>query len=81
MLETSKRKPHKIWLAKGKEIYNETFLDFPKQKEIEIYSTHSVLRAVFVERFNRTLLDLIKEPIFIEGKSCWSNHIKCALDK
>ena len=81
LIETSKRKPEKVWSDRGKEFYNKTFLDILKQNEIQIYSTHSDLKAVFVERFNRTLLDLIKEPMYIEGKACWLNHINSALDK
>ena len=81
LIETSKRKPEKVWSDRGKEFYNKTFLNFLKQNEIQIYSTHSDLKAVFVERFNRTLLDLIKEPMYIEGKACWLNHINSALDK
>ena len=63
LLETSKRKPDKIWSDRGKEFHNKTFLDFLKEQNIHIYSTNSDLKAVFVERFNRTLLDLIKEPM------------------
>ena len=59
LIETSKGKPHKIWSDRGKEFYNKTFLDFLKQNEIQIYSTNSDLKAVFVKRFNRTLLDLL----------------------
>ena len=68
LLETSKRKPHKIWSDRGKEFYNTTFLHYLNEQNIQIYSTNSDLKAVFVERFNRTLLDLIKEPLYIEGK-------------
>ena len=81
LIETSKRKPDKIWSDKGKEFYNKTFLDFLKQNEIQIYSTNSDLKAVFVERFNRTLLDLIKKPMYIEGKACWLNHLDAAMEK
>ena len=56
-------------------------MDFLKQNEIQIYSTNSDLKAVFVESFNRTLLDLIKEPMYIEGKACWLNHLDAALEK
>ena len=59
LFQTSKRKPHKIWSDRGKEFYNTAFLDFLKEQIIQIYSTNSDLKAVFVERFNRTLLDLI----------------------
>ena len=81
LLETSKRKPHKIWSDRGKEFYNTTFLHYLKEQNIQIYSTHSDLKAVFVERFNRTLLDLIKEPMCIEGKGNWLNHLDAALQE
>ena len=67
LIETSKRKPQKVWSDRGKEFYNKTFLEFLRQNEIQIYSTNSDLKAVFVERFNRTLLSLMKEPMYIEG--------------
>ena len=81
LIEKAKRKPDKIWSDRGKEFYNKTFLDFLKEQNIHIYSTNSDLKAVFVERFNRTLLDLIKEPMYIEGKACWLNHLDAALEK
>ena len=74
LLETSKRKPHKIWSDRGKEFYNTTFLHYLNEQNIQIYSTNSDLKAVFVERFNRTLLDLIKEPMYIEGKGNWKKY-------
>ena len=81
LIEKEKRKPHKIWSDRGKEFYNTTFLHYLKEQNNRIYSTNSDLKAVFVERFNRTLLDLIKEPMYIEGKGNWLNHINNALDK
>ena len=81
LIEKTKRKADKIWSDRGKEFYNKTFLDFLKQNEIQISSTNSDLKAVFVERFNRTLLDLIKKPMYIEGKACWLNHFDAALEK
>ena len=81
LLETSKSKPQKVWSDRGKEFYNTTFLHYLKEQNIQIYSTNSDLKAVFVERFNRTLLDLIKEPMYIEGKGNWLNHLDAALQK
>ena len=77
---TKGRKPEKIWSDRGKEFYNKPFLDFLKKNNISIYSTNSDLKAVFIERFNRTLMDLIKEPMYIEGKACWLDHLKKALE-
>ena len=70
-----------MWCDRVKEFYNKTFLNLLKEQNIQIYSTNTDLKAVFVERFNRTLLDLIKEPMYIEGKSCWRNHLDAALEK
>ena len=81
LIEKAKRKPAKIWSDRGKEFYSKTFLDFLKQNEIQIYSTNSDLKAVFVERFNRTLLNLIKKPMYIEGEACWLNHLDTAMEK
>ena len=81
LIEKAIRKPDKIWSDRGKEFYNKTLLDFLKEQNIHIYSTNSDLKAVFVERFNRTLLDLIKEPMYIEGKACWLNHLDTAMEK
>ena len=81
LIEKAKRKPDKIWSDRGKEFYNKTFSDFLKEQNIHIYSTNSDLKAVFVGRFNRTLLDLIKEPMYIEGKDCWLNHLDTAMEK
>ena len=81
LLETSKRKPQKVWSDRGRKFYNTTFLHYLKQQNILIYSPNSDLKIVFVERFNRTRLDSIKEPMYIEGKGNWLNHINNALDK
>ena len=39
------------------------------------------MKAVFVERFDTTILHLIKEPFYIGGKACWLNHLDAALKK
>ena len=58
-----------------------TYLHYLIEQNIQIYSTKSDLKAVFVERFNRTLLDLIKEPKYIEGKGNWLNPLDDASQK
>ena len=81
LIEKAKRQPDKIWSDRGKEFYDKTFLNFLKEQNIHFYSTHSDLKAVFVERFNRTLLDLIKESMYIEDKGNWLNHLDAAVEK
>ena len=47
----SKRKPNKIWVDQGSEFYNNTFKDFLKTNNIEMYSTYNEGKSVVVERF------------------------------
>ena len=75
------RKPQNVWSDRGREFYNTAFLNFLKEQNIQIHSTNSDLKAVFVERFKRLHLDLLKKPMYIEGKGNWLNHINNALDK
>ena len=46
---------------------NKTIKSLLKEYETEIYSTYSDLKAVFIERFNRTLSHIINKPRFING--------------
>ena len=50
------RKPEKLWVDRDSEFYNKTFKTLLKEYETKLYSTYSDLKAVFTERFNRTLL-------------------------
>ena len=74
------RKPEMLWVDRGSEFYNNTFKSLLKEygtgkaaSGIELYSTYSDLKAVFIERFNRTLLHIIKKPMFINGDGNWVN--------
>ena len=49
------RKPNKIWVDQGNEFYNNSFKDFLKINNIEIYSTYNEGKSVVAERFIRTL--------------------------
>ena len=44
-----------------------TFESLLKECETKLFSTYSDLKAVFIERFNRTLLHIINKPMFING--------------
>ena len=39
------------------------------------------MKAVFVERFKRTFLDLIEDPMPFQDKAWWLNHLDAAMDK
>ena len=54
-----KRKPNKIWVYQGSEFYNQSFKDFLKINNIEMYSTFHEGKSVVAERFIRTLKNRI----------------------
>ena len=43
------RKPNKIWVDQGSEFYNQSFKDFLKINNIEMYSTYNEGKSVVVE--------------------------------
>ena len=48
-----------------------------KEFGIELYSAYSDLKAVFIERFNRTILHIINKPMFI---NCDGNCVNISND-
>ena len=67
----SKRKPNLIESDRGKEFYNNFFQDFLNKNNIKLYSRNSSYGAVFAERFNRTIRDLLKKIVFEKGDGNW----------
>ena len=71
ILINSKRKPGLIETDRGKEFYNNIFQDFLNENNIKHYSRNSSYGAVFAERFNRTIRDLLKKIVFEQGDGNW----------
>ena len=71
ILISSKRKPNLIESDRGKEFYNNIFQDFLNKNDIKLYSRNSSYGAVFAERFNRTIRDLLKKIVFEHGDGNW----------
>ena len=71
ILISSKRKPNLIETERGKEFYNNIFQDFLNKNDKKLYSRNTSLGAVFAERFNRTIRDLLKRPVFEKGDGKW----------
>ena len=55
ILNDSNRKPNKIWVDKGNELYNNSFKIWLKDNDIEMYLIHNDGKWVSAERFIRTL--------------------------
>ena len=71
ILTNSKRKPNLVESDRGKEFYNNIFQDFLNKNDIKLYSRNSSYGAVFAERFNRTIRDLLKKIVFENGDAKW----------
>ena len=71
ILINSKRKPNLIETDRGKEFYNNIFQDYLNKNNIKLYSRNSSYGAVFAERFNRTIRDLLKKIVFENGDANW----------
>ena len=71
ILINSKRKPNLIETDRGKEFYNIIFQDFLNKNNIKHYSRNTHLGAVFAERFNKSIRDLLKRPVFEKGDGNW----------
>ena len=71
ILISSKRKPNLIESDRGKEFHNNIFQDFLNKNNIKLYSRNSSYGAVFAERFNRTIRDLLKKIVFEQGDAKW----------
>ena len=71
ILISSKRKPNLIESDRGKEFYNDIFQDFLNKNDIKLYSRNSSYGAVFAERFDRTIRDLLKKIVFEQGDAKW----------
>ena len=66
----SKRKPNKIWLDQGGELYNNIFKRFLKINNIEMYSLYNEGKSVVAERFIRTLKNKIFKHMRAVSKKC-----------
>ena len=68
---SSRRSPNLIESDRGKEFYNNIFQDFLSKNNIKLSSRNSSYGAVFAERFNRTIRDLLKRPVFEKRDGNW----------
>ena len=55
IFKESNRKPNKIWVDKGSEVYNSSVKKWLKDNDIEMYSIDNEGKSVVAERFIRTL--------------------------
>ena len=73
---SSKRKPNLIETDRAKEFYNKIFQDLLNKNKIKSYSRNSSYGAVFAERFNGTIGDLLKRPVFEKSDGNWIDDLQ-----
>ena len=70
-MKSSKRKPNIFEIDRGKGFHINVFQDFLEENNIKNYSRNTSLGAVFAERFNVTIRNLLKRPVFEKGEGNW----------
>ena len=55
----SNRKPHKIWVDKGSEFYNNSFKKSLRDNDLKMYSTYNEGKPIIAKRSIRTLKNKI----------------------
>ena len=75
------RKPNKIWVDQGSEFYNNSFKDFLKINNIEMYSTYNEGKSVVAERFIRTLKNKIFKHMTAVSKNVYFDVIDDIVNK
>ena len=80
-LNESKRKPKLIETDDGKEFANKIFESSLKSQNIKRYSRFTSKGAVFAERFNRTMRNLLKKPLFENGDANWVDILDSIIKK
>ena len=81
ILLSSKRKPKNLESDRGKEFYNSIFQSLLKLNNINHYSRYTDKGPSIVERFNRTIRDMLKKPVFLNGDANWINDIDSIINE
>ena len=81
ILNDSNRKSNKIWVDQGSEFYNNTFKEFLKIYNIEMYSTYDEEKSVVAERFIRTLKNTIFKHMSAISKNIYFDVLDDIVNK
>ena len=79
--QSLRKLPKKLWTDKGKEFYNKVFQSFLKHNNVMLYSTFNEGKAVVVERFNRTLKDMMWKKFTVQDNQKWVQLLPELVDK
>lgn len=79
IIRKSGRKPNHIWVDKGKEFYNKYFDEWLKKNNIIRYSTFGEHKSAVIERFNRTLKEIMWKKFTAENTRNWVDMLDSLL--
>ena len=69
----NERKPKYIWSDQESAFLFKEMIQFFKNNNVKIYYTHSDLKAVIIERFNRSLRELMMKQFVKNNNTVWYN--------
>ena len=81
IIKSSNRKPNLLETDDGKEYVNKIFNEFLNNNKIKRLSRYTDKGAVFAERFNKTLRNLLKKPVFEKGRADWISELPSVIKK
>ena len=67
------RKPKYIWSDQESAFFSKEMLKFFEDNNVKIYHTYSNLKAVIIERFNRSLRELMMKEFVKNNNTVWHN--------
>ena len=67
------RKPLYIWSDQESSFFSKEMLKFFEDNKVKIYHTYSNLKAVVIERFNRSLRELMMKEFVKNNNTIWYN--------
>ena len=75
ILKESNRKPNKMWVDKASEFYNNSFKNWLKNNDVEMYSIHNEEKSVVAERCIRTLKTAIYKYMTAVSKNVYIDKL------
>ena len=69
------RHPNNLWVDEGTEFYNKTFKKFLEDNKINMYHTFNFGKAVVIERFNRTLKQIMWKYFTANNTNTYLNNL------
>ena len=71
IVKSSSRAPERIWVDQGSEFYNKDFQKWVKDNKMIMYSTYGESKSAIVERFIRTLKDMMTKLFTEKNTRNW----------